>query len=176
MAKSKLQQLLDKYSAGQHIVIIFTVAYLLLTSGWILIGRSLRANASWWDLSHVYLGLFAAFLALSFLITTCRKGKWRQYFPWLVGDFSQLISDFKGLSKGKLPIAGGRGLFSIVEGLGLLIFLAVGVTGVLWFVTQGSVDALLWRSHHIFCAKGFIGFIGVHIVFACLHLLDFIRN
>ncbi|MFT5789351.1 MAG: hypothetical protein ACI8SJ_001467 [Shewanella sp.] len=176
MAKSKLQQLLDKCIARQHIVIIFTVAYLVLTSGWVLIGRSLKANASLWDLSHVYLGLFTAFLALSFFITTCLKGKWRQYFPWLVADFSQLISDFKGLTKGKLPIAGGRGLFSIVEGVGLLIFLAVGVTGVLWFVTQGSGDALLWRSYHIYCAKGFVGFIGVHIVFACLHLLDFIRN
>lgn len=176
MAKLILHRLLDKCIARQHIVIIFMVAYLVFTSGWVVIGRSLRANASIWDLSHVYLGFCAAFLALSFLITTCLKGKWRQYFPWLVADFSQLIRDFKGLAKGKLPIAGGRGLFSIVEGLGLLIFLAVGITGVLWFVTQGSSDALLWRSYHILCSKGFIGFIGVHIIFACFHLLDFIRN
>lgn len=136
MAKSRLRQLLSIFAARQHLMIIVSVAYLILTSGWILIGRSLRNNASLWDLSHVYLGLFAAVLAVSFLITTCLKGKWRQYFPWLVADFSQLKNDLQGLTKGKLPIAGGRGLFSIVEGLGLLIFLAVGLTGVLWFVTQ----------------------------------------
>ena len=176
MAKSRLRQLLSVFAARQHLMIIVSVAYLIFTSGWILIGRSLRNNASFWDLSHVYLGLFAAFLAVSFLITTCLKGKWRQYFPWLVADFSQLKNDLRGLTKGKLPIAGGRGLFSIVEGLGLLIFLAVGLTGVLWFVTQGSSDALVWRSYHIVCAKGFIGFIMVHVIFAGLHLLDFIRN
>ncbi|ACJ30713.1 Conserved hypothetical protein [Shewanella piezotolerans WP3] len=176
MAKSRLRKLLSVFAARQHIMIIVSVAYLIVTSGWILIGRSLRSNASFWDLSHVYLGLFAAFLAASFLITTCLKGKWRQYFPWLIADFSQLKSDLQGLVKGKLPIAGGRGLFSIVEGLGLLIFLAVGLTGVLWFLTQGTTDALMWRSYHTVCAKGFIGFIVVHVIFAGLHLLDFIRN
>ena len=176
MAKSRLQKLVSIFAARQHIMIIISVAYLVLTSGWILIGRSLRNNASIWDISHVYLGLFAAFLAVSFLISTCLKGKWRQYFPWLVANFSQLKNDLQGLTKGKLPIAGGRGLFSIVEGFGLLIFLAVGLTGVLWFLTQGSSDALTWRSYHIYCAKGFIGFIIVHVIFACLHLLDFIRN
>lgn len=176
MAKSRLRKLLSVFAARQHIMIIVSVAYLIVTSGWILIGRSLRNNASFWDLSHVYLGLFAAFLAASFLITTCLKGKWRQYFPWLIADFSQLKSDLQGLVKGKLPIAGGRGLFSIVEGLGLLIFLAVGLTGVLWFLTQGTSDALMWRSYHTVCATGFIGFIVVHVIFAGLHLLDFIRN
>jgi len=126
MAKSRLQKVLNVFVARQHIMIIISVAYLILTSSWILMGRSLRNNASLWDLSHVYLGLFAAVLAVSFLITTCLKGKWRQYFPWLIADFSQLKSALQGLVKGKLPIAGGRGLFSIVEGLGLLIFFSCG--------------------------------------------------
>ncbi|WOT05815.1 cytochrome b/b6 domain-containing protein [Shewanella youngdeokensis] len=176
MAKSKLKTWLDRYIAQQHIVVIFTVAYLIMTSGFVLIGRSLRANATFWDLSHVYLGLLTALLAVVFLITTCLKGKWRQYFPWLIADFSQLSKDIKGLAKGKLPVAGGRGLFSIVEGLGLLVFVAVGVTGCLWYLTQGTADALQWRGYHIDCAKVFIGFIGVHVVFACSHVLDFIRN
>ncbi|GIU28326.1 cytochrome b/b6 domain-containing protein [Shewanella sp. MBTL60-007] len=176
MAQSTFKRLARKYIDLQHVLIIITSAYLILTSGWILIGRRLRPNASFWDQSHVYLGLIAAFLSITFLITTCLKGKWRQYFPWLVGDFSQLKADILGFFKGKIPIAGGRGLFSVVEGVGMLLFLAVGVSGIAWFATQGSSDALMWRGYHIHLAQAFIGFIVVHVIFACLHLLDFFRN
>ncbi|MEZ9593302.1 cytochrome b/b6 domain-containing protein [Shewanella sp. 10N.261.52.F9] len=176
MAQSMFKRLARKYIDLQHVLIILTSAYLIFTSSWILIGRSLRANASIWDTSHVYLGLVGAFLSITFIISNSLKGRWRQYFPWLVADFSQLKADVLGLFKGKIPIAGGRGLFSIIEGLGMLVFLAVGVTGILWFATQGSSDALMWRSYHISCAQGFIGFIVLHAIFACLHLLDFIRN
>ncbi|MGS0673818.1 cytochrome b/b6 domain-containing protein [Shewanella sp. 0m-4] len=176
MAQSTFKRLARKYIDLQHVLIIITSAYLIFTSGSIVMGRRLRPNASFWDQSHVYLGLIAAFLSITFLITTCLKGKWRQYFPWLLGDFSQLKSDILGLFKGKIPIAGGRGLFSVTEGIGMLLFLAVGVTGLLWFATQGSSDALFWRGYHIHFAQGFIGFIVLHAVFACLHLLDFFRS
>lgn len=176
MAQSMFKRLARKYIDLQHVLIIVISAYLIFTSGSILIGRSLRANASFWDQSHVYLGLIGAFLSITFVITTCLKGKWRQYFPWLIADFSQLKSDILGIIKGKLPIAGGRGLFSVVEGVGMLLFLAIGITGIAWFATQGSSDALMWRGYHIQFAQGFIGFIVVHAIFACLHLLDFIRN
>ncbi|MCK8044416.1 cytochrome b/b6 domain-containing protein [Shewanella sp. 1CM18E] len=176
MAQSMFKRLARKYIDLQHVLIILTSAYLIFTSSWVLIGRSLRINASIWDTSHVYLGLVGAFFSITFLISNSLKGKWRQYFPWLVADFSQLKADLVGLTKGKIPIAGGRGLFSITEGIGMLLFVAVGVTGLLWFATQGTSAALMWRGYHIDAAHGFIGFIMLHAVFACLHLLDFIRN
>ncbi|WP_299804125.1 cytochrome b/b6 domain-containing protein [uncultured Shewanella sp.] len=176
MAQSMFKRLARKYIDLQHVLIIIISAYLIFTSGSILIGRQLRTHASFWDQSHVYLGLIAAFLSITFVITTCLKGKWRQYFPWLIADFSQLKSDILGLFKGKIPIAGGRGLFSVVEGIGMLLFLGVGLTGIAWFATQGSTDALMWRGYHIQLAQGFIGFIVLHVIFACLHLLDFFRN
>ncbi|ABV38393.1 conserved hypothetical protein [Shewanella sediminis HAW-EB3] len=173
---SAITKLFAKLNELQHLFIIILSAYLIITSGWILIGRSLRASASFWDLAHVYLGLITAIFSFTFLLSNSLKGKWRQYFPWLKGDFSQLKKDISGLFKGKLPIAGGSGLFSWIEGLGMLVFVGVGFTGVIWYFLQGTPDALLWRGYHIMLAKSFIGFIVLHIVLAGLHLLDFIRD
>ncbi len=160
----------------QHLILLLLTAFLIMTSGWVVLGRSLRANASIWDLCHVYLGLVSSVFAISFFITNLAKGKWRQYYPWLILDFSQIKQDLVGLPKGEIPVAGGKGIFSLVEGLGMLLLLGVSITGVLWFVFQGEPVALEWRSYHQLFAKGFIIFILIHIVFACLHLLDFIRD
>ena len=173
---AQIRKMYARYSEYQHLLIILFSLYLILTSSWILMGRSLRSNASLWDMTHVYLGLLTTLLACLFLLANCIRGKWQQYFPWLLGDIAQLVRDCKGVFKGKLPVSGGRGLFSCVEGLGMLLLVGVGLTGCLWFVLQGSSDALFWRNYHIIFAKGFVGFIAIHILFACLHLLDFIRN
>ena len=160
----------------QHLVLILLSLFLISTNGWLLMGRAIRTNASMWDYLHVYLGLLVACFSVSILLTNVVKGKWRQYFPWLVGDFSQLSNDICGLKQGKIPLAGGRGLFSVIEGIGLILLVLVSFTGVMWFVTQGSSEALNWRSYHHSAAHGFIGFIIVHSICAAAHLLDFIRN
>ncbi|WP_394203252.1 cytochrome b/b6 domain-containing protein [Shewanella waksmanii] len=178
MAKkhSVVSKVIAAYQVRQHQLLIVLCLYLLGTSGYLMMGRALRANASFWDLSHVYLGLLTCVIAMTFLVTNIIGNKWRQYFPWLAMDFSQLSNDFKGLFKGHLPQAGGSGLFSCVEGIGMLILAAVSVTGLMWFVLQGSADALMWRSYHIIAAKSLIVFLIFHVIFAALHLLDFIRN
>ncbi|MEC4727480.1 cytochrome b/b6 domain-containing protein [Shewanella sp. D64] len=173
---ARIGRIYARYSEYQHLLIILLSLYLILTSSWLLMGRSIRENASLWDITHVYLGLFTTLLACLFLLANSIRGKWHQYFPWLLGNTTQLVNDCKGVFKGKIPVSGGRGLFSCVEGIGMLLLVGVGLTGTLWFVSQGSTDALLWRNYHIILAKGFIGFIVIHIIFACLHLLDFIRN
>ncbi|WP_025821112.1 cytochrome b/b6 domain-containing protein [Shewanella marina] len=159
-----------------HVIVLVVATVLILGSTQILIGRSLRANASFWDLLHVYLGLFSVLLAAAFWLYNMSQGRWRQYYPWLVLDFSQLTADVKNLFKGKLPSAGGKGLFSVVEGIGMLLFLATAVTGLLWYIYQGTSDALMWRGYHIDVAYYFVGFICVHMVLACLHIIDFIRQ
>ncbi|MCE9677687.1 cytochrome b/b6 domain-containing protein [Shewanella sp. AS1] len=160
----------------QHLILIVLSLFLVATSGWILMGRGLSANASIWDLLHVYLGLIAACFSLSILVTSTIHGGWRQYYPYLTGDLSQVVSDLKGLAKGRIPAGGGKGLFSLIEGIGLLLLLGVSVTGLLWYLQQGSSDALMWRSWHHLFAQGFIGFLIVHSICAISHLLDFIRN
>ncbi|WP_076410159.1 cytochrome b/b6 domain-containing protein [Shewanella sp. UCD-KL12] len=175
-SSSLIAKAFEKLATYQHLLIILLSLFLISTSPWIMMGRTLRSSASIWDYLHVYLGLLTGLLSITMFLANILKGKWRQYFPWLAGDFSQLKRDLVGLVKGKVPLAGGRGLFSFVEGLGMLLMLGVALTGVMWFFLQGSSDALTWRSYHIWFAKGFIGFIVVHVIFACLHLLDFIRN
>ncbi|MGE6651268.1 hypothetical protein BEL05_11905 [Shewanella colwelliana] len=160
----------------QHLLVIVLSLFLISTSGWILMGRAIRTQASIWDLLHVYLGAVVACLSVSMLLTNVIKGKWRQYFSWLAGDFTQLSQDVCGLKKGKIPLAGGRGLFSAIEGIGLILLLLVSITGAMWYFTQGSSEALNWRSYHHSAAHGFIGFIIIHSICAAAHLLDFIRN
>lgn len=173
---AKVTQIFDFVLARLHLWIVLSVGLLVCTSPWIFIGRSLRANASIWDYLHVYLGLIAAALGILFLLRNSIQGKWHQYFAWLVGDWGQLIQDIKGLFKGKLPVAGGKGLFSTVEGIGMLLLVATGMTGALWFFYQGTSLAMTWRGYHQICADVFIGFLVVHLVLAASHIIEFIRQ
>jgi len=56
------------------------------------------------------------------------------------------------------------------------LLLATAVTGAVWFAMQGSQEALAWRSHHIFAARGLVAFFVLHVVTVSLHLIDFIRD
>ncbi|MCL1119132.1 cytochrome b/b6 domain-containing protein [Shewanella seohaensis] len=173
---ANVTQIFDFVLARLHLWIVLSVGLLVCTSPWIFIGRSLRANASIWDYLHVYLGLIATALGILFLLRNSIQGKWHQYFAWLVGDWGQLIQDVKGLFKGKLPVAGGKGLFSTVEGIGMLLLVATGMTGALWFFYQGTPLAMTWRGYHQVCADVFIGFLVVHLVLAASHIIEFIRQ
>lgn len=176
MKENKFGQLWQLLLARLHVWIVLCCLVLVCTSPWIFIGRSLRSNASVFDYLHVYLGLVCALLSLGFLLRNSLQGKWRQYFAWLVGDWAQLAQDCRGLLKGKLPVAGGKGLFSTVEGIGLLLLLATGLTGVVWFVYQGTPLAMAWRGYHQGFSQAFIGFLVVHTLLAASHVLEFIRQ
>lgn len=173
---NKLNKLLNFLWARLHVWLVLCCTFLVCTSPWIFIGKNLRNNASIWDYLHVYLGLFTALLAGLFLMRNTLQGKWHQYFAWLIGDWAQLKQDIKGLFNGKLPVAGGKGLFSAIEGIGMLILLGTGVTGALWFMYQGTPSALDWRSYHLACVDVFVGFLVVHVVLAATHIIEFIRQ
>lgn len=170
------RQVLRGLRAHLHVLVVFCVSLLLLTSPWVLMGRELKYNGNVWNILHVYLGLVCAVLGLFFLLKSIKKGKWRQYYPWICGDVSQLKQDIIGLMRAKIPAAGGKGLFSVIEGFGLLLLLGTGLTGVGWFVCQGSPVALDWRSYHQVFAQGLTGFVIVHLLFALSHILDFFRH
>lgn len=155
-----------------HALILFLSLSLICTSPWILIGRKLRSNATFWDLFHVYGGILTAVLAILFSFHVCRNGVWRQFFPWLVGDLVQVKQDLLGLTKAKMPVSGSKGLISLLEGLGIILLLLVAITGVIWFFAS-SDTALQWRSWHKLFAQGFIGFIVLHALLALSHLRDF---
>ncbi|MCL1036101.1 cytochrome b/b6 domain-containing protein [Shewanella submarina] len=166
----------QRLSDRLHLLVMLPTVFLLVTSPWIFMARQLPANASFWNLSHVYLGLLTCLLACLFLFTNLLGGTWRQYFPWIAGDIQPLLKDIIGLFKLRLPVAGGRGLFSVIEGLTMLGLVATGITGLMWYLTQGSADALSWRAWHIDSAMMFVGLLCVHVVCALSHLLDFLRQ
>lgn len=162
--------------AHLHVLVVLCMGLLLLTSPWVLLGRELKYNGNVWNIMHVYLGIVCALLGGLFLLKNIQQNKWRQYYPWLCGDVSQLKQDIVGLTRAKIPAAGGKGLFSVIEGIGLLLLLGTGLTGMGWYVCQGSAIALDWRSYHQLFSQGFTGFVIVHLLLALSHILDFFRH
>lgn len=172
----KLNKVLSILLTYLHVWIVICCTLLVCTSPWIFIGRSLRNQASVWDYLHVYLGLFCAVLGILFLVRNALQGKWRLYFGWLMGDWAELKQDIVGSARGKLPVAGGKGLLSTVEGVGMLLLVATGLTGVGWFVYQDTAIAMEWRAYHQIFAQAFIGFLIVHMLLAATHIIEFIRQ
>ncbi|MBV7315845.1 cytochrome b/b6 domain-containing protein [Shewanella sp. NIFS-20-20] len=165
----------EKLQQRLHLLLILGSLWLIVTSPWVLIGRQLRASASWWDIGHVYLGLAMLPLAALFLLKNCRQGHWRLYFPYLGGQWQDVGRDCRNLCRGKLPVAGGAGLISVIEGGLMLLLVGTCLTGAMWFVQQGGSDALFWRGWHIDMAWAFgVGLI-VHMLCAMLHVIDMMR-
>ncbi|WP_282109984.1 cytochrome b/b6 domain-containing protein [Shewanella algicola] len=155
-----------------HALVLAMSLLLIFTSPWILIGRQLTERAGFWDLFHVYGGLLTAMVAVLFLLKVCKGGQWRLFFPWLVLDIKPLLTDVRGLLRGQLPHSGGKGLISVIEGLGVILLLLVALTGVAWFVAEPA-NALTWRHYHIVCVHGFIGFVVLHCILGLLHIREF---
>ena len=102
-----------------HAAVLVMSLLLVCSSPWIFIAKQLSPKAGFWDVFHVYGGLFTAVIGLLFAIKVCTKGQWRLFFPWLVADFNQLNADISGMVKGRLPLSGGKGLLSVIEGVGV---------------------------------------------------------
>lgn len=160
----------------QHLLLALLSGWLILTSPWVHMLRRVPRNAGLLDYSHVVLGLGALALAVTFTFTCMRRGRWRQYFPWLAGQLGAADRDLRGLLQFEIPSAEGGGLFALLEGLLLLALLATAATGAAWLLVQGSTEAADWRHYHILAARGMIALWMLHIASAPLHLLDFIRR
>jgi len=167
---------LAKLAERQHLVVALSSAWLILTSPWIAMLRRVPRDAGVLDYGHVALGFVTLVLAITYTITCTRAGRWRLYFPWLAGRFGAVGHDLAGLLRGRIPAAEGGGLSGMIEGLLLVLLVATAVTGAAWFATQGSADALAWRSHHVLAARGLVAFFVMHAVTVSLHLIDFVRD
>ncbi|WP_350431569.1 cytochrome b/b6 domain-containing protein [Shewanella sp. H8] len=166
-----VKQLWQCIEVRLHQLVILMSLLLICTSPWIFIGRQLSPRAGFWDVFHVYGGLFTGVLALLFTFHICSAGQWRQFFPWLTLDVKPLLNDLRGLTRGKLPHSGNKGLISVIEGLGVIALLLVSLSGAIWFFSDPS-NALMWRSYHILFAQVFIGFIVIHFILAIVHIRD----
>lgn len=165
----------EKLGQRLHWLLLLGSVSLVLGSPWIVIGRQLRPAASLADLWHVYVGLALLPFSLLFFIKVCVHGQWRLYFPYLAGNLREFLQDIASLFRGRLPVAGGAGLFSVIEGLLVLSLFGCCLTGGLWFLQQGGSDALFWRDWHANFAVGFVVLLVAHVLGSALHLINLVR-
>lgn len=171
-----MTRFLDRTSRTQHWLVAAFSIWLIATSPWVSMRRIVPQKPTFWDYGHIGLGIALAVLAITYLVTITIEGRWRQYLPWLAGDFSGIGKDFAGIVRGRIPPTGGAGLLSTTQGLLLLLLLATALTGVGWLVTDGGRAALAWREGHIIASNVFAWFLVLHVMGSALHLADFLRE
>lgn len=171
-----MRALLDRFDGPLHGLAGLLAAWLLLSSPWVALYRSLPADASFATLAHVAFGLVALPVALLYLAACALGGRWRLYFPWLAGDLAALARDLSGLVRGRRPMSEGGGLLATLEGLLLIALLAAAIVGALWLAAQGGGSALLLRDVHIVCARACAALALAHLAGVALHLVDLLRG
>ena len=155
-----------------HLTIVLLCTWLIGTSPWVSMLRRIPSDAGLLDRAHVVLGFAALVLVLLYFYSCARAGRWGLYFPWLAGDVRPLGRDFTGLLRGRVPSAEAGGLFAVLEGLLLLALLLVALTGLAWFLLQGSAEALACRDVHVVGARVLLGLIVAHVLAVVSHLFE----
>ena len=159
-----------------HIAVALLVLWLVTTSPWVSMLRRVPASAGFFDYAHGLLGVVALIVGIFYGVVITRGGRWRLYFPLAAGSGAAVGRDLAGLLRGKVPAAEGGGLFGYIEGLLLAALIAAGMSGVVWFMLQGSDAALTWRMVHIVLARILIAAGVLHVLAVASHLLDFVRD
>lgn len=149
-----------------HAIVLILVLCQLLSSNFIRFNQAggiasapLFTIGTW---IHIGTGLTLVPLTLIFIVVELYRRGFKDFFPYLWGDFSQVLSDIATLRKLQLPEARPRGLAAIVEGLGLGALLITLLAGLTWFVlwTAGISGADTVRSIH----AALTGLVEVYIV------------
>ena len=121
-------------------------------------------------------GVVALLVGTLYCIVVLQGGRWRLYFPLAAGNSAAVGRDLGGLLHGRVPAAEGGGLFGAIEGLLLLALLTTGLSGVVWYLLQGSDAALTWRVLHIIFARVLVAAGLAHLLAVGAHLLEFVRD
>lgn len=166
----------DESTDRQHLAVAVLSLWLILTSPWVSMLRRIPSSAGWLDYAHVFVGCLLLVLALTYTWTCSRGGQWQLYFPYAPAQIGTVGRELAQLVRGRIPASEGGGLFGLIEGLLLVLLLATAATGVAWLLTQGTVEALAWRGHHILAARGLIGLLVLHVITVAAHLLDLLRD
>ena len=171
-----MREMLVRLAKPVHLLVALACTWLLVSSPWIGMYQHMPDETGAINLSHVALGLSLLPLGIVCFAACTLGGRWRLYFPWIAGQWGGLGRDLAGIFRGQRPGSEGGGLFATIEGLLLLALLATAVTGTLWFSTQGTEAAVLWRGHHIFTARCFTALMLLHVVAVALHFVDLVRD
>lgn len=111
---------------------------------------------------HISVGITLLCLCVVLVIYCLSTRGFRYFYPYLWGDFTQIIRDIKTLTRFKLPESEPRGLATSVQGLGLGALSLVVLSGFTWFMLwrSGSAWALDMKDIH----KTLTGLIEAYII------------
>lgn len=171
-----MDSLLERIANPLHVALAIVAGWLVFSSPWVELYKQLPADAGWITRLHVWLGWATLLLGLLYLAVCARGARWRMYFPWAGGQMGAVRRDVAGIFLGEVPSVEGGGLFALIEGLLLVALIAAGLTGALWFITEGTSAAVGWRDWHIVAARVAVALLVLHVVSVSLHLLDFVRG
>ncbi len=132
-----------------HLAVALLVLWLVTTSPWVSMLRRVPDSAGFLDYAHMVLGVVALIVGILYGLFVAQGGRWKQYVP------------------GK-----AAGITGVLEGLLLLALVTAGLSGVAWFLLQGSDAALTWRMLHIVLARILIAAGVLHVLAVASHLLD----
>lgn len=127
--------------------------------------------------AHKYVGIAAFFILVIYVFGKLggRFGGWRGAFPWLSQQGRRAIgADLKSLVKLRLPVRTcGGGLAGLVQGLGLLLILAMASTGFVSYILWNYLD-LTDAAGYVFSWHRNLGvlvwwFVGGHVGMALIH-------
>lgn len=168
----------NKTSLVLHFIVAVAVCVQLLTSLGLGYG-------TWWShdifLVHMVSGSVALIAVFVFLVWKLvgPQGGFLKIYPWLSAEGWRMIGeDMKLLRTVKIPVrATGGGLAGVVQGLGLLLILAVAALGASWYylgyanhvISAASASRLLHA--HTTLAPWVWVYLGGHAGMAVLHWL-----
>ncbi|AJJ10245.1 prokaryotic cytochrome b561 family protein [Yersinia rohdei] len=111
---------------------------------------------------HISIGITLLCLCVVFVIYCLSTRGVRYFYPYLWGDFTQIVRDLNTLIRFKLPESEPRGLATSVQGLGIGALSLVVLSGFTWFILwqSGSAWAADMKSIH----KTLTGLIEVYII------------
>ncbi len=169
-----------------HLLMVITVLFQLFSSLWMQVPEPGKLN-HWEQHLFYWHALFFGWLALMvgfiyFFVVRTDPETWAQFFPWLVKErraafFNALKTEIPDLFRGKLAPAEPKSpLAGAVHGLGMLLLIGLGLTGL--YVMQGvrsdgtmSSDVLIFLDLHAALGVMIWAFLGAHIFMTVYHLL-----
>jgi hypothetical protein len=166
----------EALNARLHLVLAALAVWLVATSPWVSMLRRVPASAGFLDHAHVVLGWLALFVAVIYLVTVMRGGRWQWFLPWATGNAAAVARDIAGIARGRVPAADGPGLYGAIKGLLLLALLATALTGAGWSLAQGSDAALGLRELHQVAVKVLLVTGAAHVLAVASHLLELLRD
>ncbi|HKT32276.1 MAG TPA: cytochrome b/b6 domain-containing protein [Gammaproteobacteria bacterium] len=146
---------LDGVSRFLHLgLAVFGVWAWLVGSGWIGAGAGdYKKPDHFWYTQHMWVGItFTAFLLARILwgFVGPESAKFRNWVPWNAALFKPVVEDLRTLLRFRIPDRPSHvGLSGLVQALGLLVFLWIGLTGLVNAFTITPGEKLLGWAHEV---------------------------